>query len=163
MLAKTSHDCNPHDWEELHGNFGQLALKREEGKEELLQSWSLSPHPHPPHFVKPAGILCGLDMPNLTCLHCSMRNSITGFSWAGLLGSVWSHCGRCKLAWCLAGRENSLMLGVGEVEQASVERLNNCINISGSPRRHAYTARGHGLGRCEEALKLPSLPLSSKD
>lgn len=45
---------------------------------------------------------------------------------------------------CLAGRESSLMLRVGEVEQASVERLNNCINIGGSLRTYAYTARGVG-------------------
>ncbi|XP_029312601.1 retinoic acid receptor alpha-A [Cottoperca gobio] len=49
-----------------------------------------------------------------------------------------------ELARCLAGRESSLMLRVGEVEQASVERLNNCINIGGSPRTHAYTAEGGG-------------------
>lgn len=36
------------------------------------------------------------------------------------------------------------MLRVGEVEQASVERLNNCINIGCSPRTHAYTAEGGG-------------------
>lgn len=36
------------------------------------------------------------------------------------------------------------MLRVGEVEQASVERLNNCINIGGSLRTYAYTARGVG-------------------
>lgn len=36
------------------------------------------------------------------------------------------------------------MLGVEEVEQASVERLNNCINITGSPRTHTYTAGGGG-------------------
>lgn len=41
--------------------------------------------------------------------------------------------------------ESSLMLRVGEVEQASVERLNNCINIGGSPRTHAYTAEGGGF------------------
>lgn len=34
------------------------------------------------------------------------------------------------------------MLRVGEVEQASVVRLNNCINIGGSPRTPAYTAEG---------------------
>lgn len=36
------------------------------------------------------------------------------------------------------------MLRVVEVEQASVERLNNCINIGSSPRTHAYTAEGGG-------------------
>lgn len=36
------------------------------------------------------------------------------------------------------------MLRVEEVEQASVERLNNCINIGGSPRTHAYTV-GRGV------------------
>lgn len=35
--------------------------------------------------------------------------------------------------------ESSLMLRVGEVELASVERLNNCINIAGSLRTNAYT------------------------
>lgn len=34
--------------------------------------------------------------------------------------------------------ESSLNLMVGEVEQASVEWLNNCINIGGSLRTHAY-------------------------
>lgn len=49
------------------------------------------------------------------------------------------------------------MLRVEEVEQASVERLNNCINIGGSPRTHAYTAeRGGGL-----TLKLPSLTFNA--
>lgn len=46
------------------------------------------------------------------------------------------------------------MLRVGEVEQASVERLNNCINIGGSPRTHAYTARGG-------TAKLPSLTFNA--
>lgn len=40
----------------------------------------------------------------------------------------------------MAGGESSLMLRVVEVEQASVERLNNCINIGVSPRTLAYTA-----------------------
>lgn len=39
------------------------------------------------------------------------------------------------------------MLRVEEVEQASVERLNNCINIGGSLRTHAYTAGKAGGGR----------------
>ena len=52
------------------------------------------------------------------------------------------------------------MLRVGEVEQASVERLNNCINIAGSPRTHAYTAEGgRGVGGC--TVKLPSHTLSA--
>lgn len=50
-----------------------------------------------------------------------------------------------KLARCLAGTESSLMLRVDEVEQTSVERLNNCINISGSPRTRAYKV-GKGWG-----------------
>jgi len=37
MLAKAFHVSNPPHWEELHGNPGQLTLKGEEGKEELLQ------------------------------------------------------------------------------------------------------------------------------
>lgn len=45
------------------------------------------------------------------------------------------------------------MLGVEEVEQASVERLNNCINITGSPRTHTYTAGGEGGGQlCKSAF-----------
>lgn len=38
--------------------------------------------------------------------------------------------------------ESSLELRVGEVKQASAERLNSCINIVGSPRTHAYVAEG---------------------
>lgn len=38
------------------------------------------------------------------------------------------------------------MLRVVEVEQASVERLNNCINIGVSPRTLAYTAECGGGG-----------------
>lgn len=48
------------------------------------------------------------------------------------------------------------MLGVEEVEQASVERLNNCINIMGSPRTHTYTAGGEG-GRAGSSVNLLSL------
>lgn len=45
------------------------------------------------------------------------------------------------------------MLGVEEVEQASVERLNNCINITGSPRTHTYTAGGRVGGQlCKSAF-----------
>lgn len=47
------------------------------------------------------------------------------------------------------------MLRVGEVEQASVERLNNCINIAGSPRTHAYTVEEGGGG--STTVKLPRL------
>lgn len=49
--------------------------------------------------------------------------------------------------------ESSLKPRVGEVGQASVERLNNCINIGGSPRTHAYIAEG---GEGGSILKLPS-------
>lgn len=38
------------------------------------------------------------------------------------------------------------MLRVGEVEQASVVGLNNCINIGGSRRTHADTVEGGGGG-----------------
>lgn len=39
---------------------------------------------------------------------------------------------------------SSLILRAGEVEQASVERLNNCINMASSRRTHAYTAASNG-------------------
>lgn len=34
MLAKAFHGCNPQHQEEMHGNVGQLTLKKEEVKEE---------------------------------------------------------------------------------------------------------------------------------
>lgn len=130
----------------MHGNLGQLTLKNEEGKEELQQGWKpFSLLPLPPS-LKPAGMLLGLDIPNPTCPHCSAGSSITGFPELAYLGLFDLIVEASKLARCLAGRESSLMLRVGEVEQASVERLNNCINIGGSPRTHAYTAEGGGWG-----------------
>lgn len=51
---------------------------------------------------------------------------------------------------------SSLMLRVGEVEQASVERLNNCINMASSQRTHAHSAESRGRELlCKAASYLP--------
>lgn len=129
----------PKNPEGQHGNFGQLTLKREEENQELLK-------PKPPLLPKACrdSLWAWHNQPHLPALLSEEFHQPLPLSWPtrDCLILLW----KMQPARCLAGRENSLMLGVGEVEQASVERLNNCINICGSPRRHAYTARGLRLG-----------------
>lgn len=126
--------------------MGILVSWLEGGRQRMMEELRhLEAHPPPPPYVKPAGMLLGLDItqPHLPWLLSGNLHHWLPLSWPtwGLFDLI---VGAGKLTRSPAGRELLDAGGVGEVEQASVERLNNCINIGGSPRTHAYTAEGGG-------------------
>lgn len=130
-------------WESWSADFKDS--RKKEGTETRL-----NPIPFPAHpSLKPSGTLLGLDASNLTCPRCSAgrlhhRLPQSWPTWDCLI-SLWK-----RESW---QAESSLMPRAGEVEQASVERLNNCINITGSLRTHSYTAESSEGGR-EAAFSL---------
>lgn len=58
--------------EEIYGSLDQLTIKWEDGVGGTTSR--LKP------FLKPAGMLQGLDIPKPNCPHCSVGSSITGLS-----------------------------------------------------------------------------------
>lgn len=103
---------------------------------DALRAWHTQPH-LPLLLSRKLHRSLALSWPTLVCL-------ISLWNWA-----------RLPIAW---QEESFLKLRGEEVERASPQRLNKCINFGGSPRAHAYVAEG---GEGGSTVKLVSQSLNA--